>query len=81
MTGRSVSRKDGLQVSIITFGDCKAETSSLRPLSDQARAGILDAAGLLFVETVARNRGPAATVVRNTQAAYLMSEEGESRIC
>ncbi|POZ13461.1 serine peptidase, partial [Lelliottia aquatilis] len=49
--------KEGLQVSIITFGDRKAETNSLRPLSDQARAGIqaeVDAAGVLFVDTVAR---------------------------
>lgn len=71
--------KEGLQVSIITFGDRKAETNSLRPLSDQARAGIqaeVDAAGMLFVDTVARNRGLAASVVRNTQAACLLAEEG-----
>lgn len=71
--------KEGLQVSIITFGDRKAETNSLRPLSDTARAAIqaeVDAAGLLFVETVARNRGLSVAAVRNTQAACLLAEEG-----
>ena len=71
--------KEGLQVNIIRFGDRKAETNSLSPLSDQGRAGIqaeVDAAGVLFVDTVARNRGLAASVVRNTQAACLLAEEG-----
>lgn len=71
--------KEGLQVSIITFGDRKAETNSLRPLSDQARAGIqaeVDAAGSLFVDTVARNRGLATSMVRNTQAACMLAGEG-----
>ncbi|HHL0959914.1 serine peptidase [Serratia marcescens] len=71
--------KDGVQVNIITFGDRKAETNPLRPLSEAARAGIqasVDAAGQLFVSTVARNRNLAESVVRNTQAACLMADEG-----
>ncbi|WP_337049760.1 S49 family peptidase [Serratia fonticola] len=72
-------KEEGLQVTIITYGDRKCETNPMIPLSDLAKAGIqaeVDAAGQLFVSTVARNRGLAESVVRNTQAACLMAEEG-----
>ncbi|EHV0233322.1 S49 family peptidase, partial [Salmonella enterica] len=62
-------KSDGLQVTIITYGDRKAETSPYIPLSDVARASLqdeVDAIGRLFVETVARNRGIADDVIRKT---------------
>lgn len=72
-------KEEGLQVTIITYGDRKCETNPMIPLSDQAKAGIqaeVDAAGQLFVSTVARNRNIAESAVRNTQAVCLMADEG-----
>ncbi|EDV0942628.1 S49 family peptidase, partial [Salmonella enterica subsp. enterica serovar Pomona] len=72
-------KSDGLQVTIITYGDRKAETSPYIPLSDVARASLqdeVDAIGRLFVETVARNRGIADDVIRKTQAACFMAPDG-----
>lgn len=72
-------KSDGLQVTIITYGDRKAETSPYIPLSDVARASLqdeVDAIGRLFVETVARNRGIADDVIRKTQAACFMALDG-----
>ncbi len=61
-------KDDGLAVTIINYGDRKAESNPYRKLSDQAREAIqhdVDAMGELFVNTVSRNRGlslkPSAT--------------------
>ncbi len=72
-------KDDGMQVTIITYGDRKMETNPYVPLSDTARAAIqaeVDATGQLFVETVARNRGISPEIIRNTQAACFMAPEG-----
>nr|WP_234480284.1 S49 family peptidase [Erwinia sp. S38] len=72
-------KEDGLAVSIITYGDRKAESNPYVKLSDQARTAIqddVDTMGALFVSTVARNRGIAEKTVRNTQAACFMAAEG-----
>jgi len=72
-------KDDGLSVSIIRFGDRKAESNPYQKLSEQARASIqqdVDAMGALFVSTVARNRGLPEKVIRNTQAATFIAAEG-----
>ena len=72
-------QKDGLKVTIITYGDRKAETNPYVPLSDGARESLqaeVDAMGKLFVDTVARNRGITDDVIRKTQAACFMAPEG-----
>lgn len=72
-------QKDGLKVTIITYGDRKAETNPYVPLSDAARESLqaeVDAMGKLFVDTVARNRGISDDVIRKTQAACFMALEG-----
>lgn len=71
--------KEGLKVTLITFGDRKAETHPCLPLSDTARQALqaeADAAGELFISTVARNRGISEDAVRDTHAACFMAPEG-----
>lgn len=72
-------KDDGLKVTIITYGSRKAEGSPLRELSDEALAAIqqdINTMGELFVNTVARNRGISATVIKSTQAACFMAADG-----
>ncbi|RZF15025.1 S49 family peptidase [Serratia marcescens] len=72
-------KEDGLAVTIITYGDRKAESNPYVKLSDQARAAIqddVDAMGRLFVSTVARNRGITEKTIRNTQAACFLAADG-----
>lgn len=72
-------KEDGLQVTIITYGDRKAESNPYVPLTDQARGAIqddVDTMGKLFVSTVARNRGISEKTIRNTQAACFLANEG-----
>ena len=74
-------KEDGLSVTIITYGDRKAESNPYVKLSDQARAAIqddVDVMGRLFVSTVARNRGISEKTVRNTQAACFLAADGVS---
>jgi len=69
----------GVAVTIITFGDRKAESNPYQPLSDTAFAAIqhdINAMGELFVSTVARNRGMKEKVVRDTEAACFMAADG-----
>lgn len=71
--------QDGISVTLIRFGARKAEANEVEPLSQSARAALqaeVDAAGELFVETVARNRGLSAATVRGTEAACLRADEG-----
>nr|WP_244866400.1 S49 family peptidase [Photorhabdus heterorhabditis] len=72
-------KEDGLQVTIITYGDRKAESNPYVPLTDQAHSAIqddVDAMGKLFVSTVARNRGISEKTIRDTQAACFLAAEG-----
>ncbi|MCW7550513.1 S49 family peptidase [Photorhabdus sp. APURE] len=72
-------KEDGLQVTIITYGDRKAESNPYIKLSEQARAAIqddVDTMGKLFVSTVARNRGISEKTIRGTQAACFLAAEG-----
>ncbi|WP_445497897.1 S49 family peptidase [Photorhabdus sp. SF281] len=72
-------KEDGLQVTIITYGDRKAESNPYVPLTDEARTAIqddVDAMGKLFVSTVARNRGISEKTIRDTQAACFLAAEG-----
>lgn len=72
-------KDEGLNVTIITCGSRKAETSPLRPLSEAAQAALqddIDAVGALFIETVARNRGISVDAVRALEARTLRAQEG-----
>ncbi|WP_225548140.1 S49 family peptidase [Chromobacterium violaceum] len=69
----------GVNVTIIHYGDKKANGSDVRPLSSEALADIqadVDEMGELFVDTVARNRGLSARAVRSTQAGTFMGSAG-----
>ncbi|WP_321865714.1 S49 family peptidase [Paraburkholderia tropica] len=71
----------GVAVTFITYGDRKADFHPEIPLSPEALASAqadIDTMGELFVNTVARNRNIAADVVRDTQAACFMGENGVS---
>ncbi|WMT13359.1 S49 family peptidase [Serratia fonticola] len=72
-------KEDGLAVTIITYGDRKAESNPYVKLTDQARAALqddVDTMGKLFVSTVARNRGIDEKTIRNTQAACFLAADG-----
>lgn len=72
-------KNDGLQVTIITYGDRKAESNPYEPLSETARKAIqsdIDEMGRLFVSTVSRNRGIAEKTVRDTEAACFLGVDG-----
>lgn len=69
----------GVKVTFITYGDRKADGHAEIPLSDEAHANFkadITTMGELFVETVARNRGIAASAVRATQAGTFLGERG-----
>lgn len=75
-------KNDGLQVTIITYGDRKAESNPYEPLSEAAHKAIqsdIDEMGRLFVSTVSRNRGIAEKAVRDTQAACFLGADGVQR--
>ncbi|WP_086110864.1 S49 family peptidase [Xenorhabdus vietnamensis] len=72
-------KEDGLTVTIITYGDRKAESNPHIKLSDEARQAIqddVDVMGKLFVSTVARNRGISEKIIRDTQAACFLAADG-----
>jgi capsid assembly protease len=69
----------GIAVTLITYGDRKADGNQFNPLSDEALKRIqadVDSMGELFVETVARNRSMAVSSVKATQAASYMGRKG-----
>lgn len=71
--------KAGFKVTLITFGDRKADGHPEIPLSPEALEAYqadIDAMGELFVSTVARNRGLDANAVRATQAATYQGAAG-----
>lgn len=68
----------GVKVTLIQYGDRKADGNPYQALSKEAAARAqhdIDAMGELFVETVARNRGLSADKVRKTQAATFLGAE------
>ena len=72
-------KNDGLQVTISTYGDRKAESNPYEPLSETARKAIqsdIDEMGRLFVSTVSRNRGITEKTVRDTEAACFLGADG-----
>lgn len=69
----------GMDVTIIKYGDRKADGNQFSPLSKEALARFqadVDAMGEMFVDTVARNRGLAVDVVRGTQATTFLGQSG-----
>ncbi|MBB5414099.1 S49 family peptidase [Paraburkholderia atlantica] len=71
--------KEGVTVTMIHYGDRKADGSEYVPLSDAALARFqadVDAMGELFVATVARNRNLSAAKVRDTQATTFLGADG-----
>ncbi|ACC71064.1 S49 family peptidase [Paraburkholderia phymatum] len=71
--------KAGLTVTIIKYGDRKADGNQFNPLSKEALdryQAEVDEMGELFVQTVARNRNLSADVVRKTQATTFLGAAG-----
>lgn len=69
----------GIDVTLITYGDRKADGNEYAPLSKPALARFqadVDTMGELFVDTVARNRGLKASKVRDTQATTFLGANG-----
>ena len=69
----------GITVSVIRYGDQKAEGNEFEPLTADARARMqtdCDEMGELFVQTVARNRGVKAASVRAMQAGCFLGDAG-----
>lgn len=69
----------GVSVTMIHYGDRKADGHSEIPLTKEALARFqadTDEMGELFVDTVARNRGLKASVVRGTQATTYLGANG-----
>ncbi|NWC92629.1 MULTISPECIES: S49 family peptidase [unclassified Pseudomonas] len=69
----------GVNVTLIHYGDRKADGADSKPLSDAALSRYqsdVDAMGELFVNTVARNRGMSAKAVRSTQATTFLGAAG-----
>lgn len=69
----------GIAVTMIHYGDRKADGHSEIPLSKEALQRFqadIDAMGSLFVETVARNRGMKVSAVRATQASTFLGAAG-----
>jgi signal peptide peptidase SppA len=71
--------KEGITVTMIHYGDRKADGSEYAPLSSEALKRFkadVDEMGELFVATVARNRGLSITKVRGTQATTFLGASG-----
>jgi capsid assembly protease len=69
----------GITVRVIRFGEQKMRNNELEPLTDDALARVqadVDTMGELFVDTVARNRGIAASKVRATEAGTFLGAAG-----
>ncbi len=69
----------GIEVTLITYGDHKADGSEFRPIDKAALARFqadVDTMGDLFVDTVARNRNLSTARVRKTQAATYLGASG-----
>jgi len=72
-------KQQGINVTLVQYGERKTDYSPFKPLSDGAKARLqadVDAVGEMFVESVARNRKIARAKVRNTEAALFMGAAG-----
>lgn len=70
---------NGIAVTMIQYGDRKADGSEYAPLSKEALErfqGDVDTMGELFVDTVAGNRKIKASAVRGTQASTFLGAKG-----
>lgn len=71
--------EEGIEVTLITYGDRKGDGHFSKSLSKTARARLqadVDTMGDLFTDTVARYRGMAVSKVRQTQAATYLGAQG-----
>lgn len=71
--------KQGITVSIIQFGARKADGNETLPLSDAARErqqNAVDTMGMMFCETVARNRDLSVAAVVATEATTFLGQAG-----
>ncbi len=69
----------GVNITILSYGDRKADGNPFGPLPDDVRTreqADVDAMGDLFVETVARNRGLTAAKVKATEAGVFLGAAG-----
>ena len=69
----------GITVTLIAYGEHKADGNDVQPLSDEAREriqGDVNTVGELFVSTVARNRDLTPAKVRATQGRTYLGEAG-----
>ncbi|CAG9248551.1 Head-tail preconnector protein GP5 [Burkholderia diffusa] len=69
----------GITVTLITYGEHKADANDVQPLSDSARERIqqdVNTVGELFVATVARNRNLSPARVRATQGRTYLGGAG-----
>ena len=69
----------GVKVSLVHYGERKADYSMFKPLSDKARERLqadVDAVGEMFVEMVGRNRNLSRLKVRATEAGIFMGASG-----
>jgi signal peptide peptidase SppA len=71
--------KEGISVSILTYGARKADGNEFQPLSKEARARFqtaIDACGKLFTSSVARYRGMSTAAVEAQQATTYFGADG-----
>jgi signal peptide peptidase SppA len=71
--------KSGLKVTIITYGDHKADGNPYERLPKAVQAGVqkdINTMGVLFAKTVSRNRSLSFDAVRDTQARCYLGQEG-----
>ncbi|WP_295541066.1 S49 family peptidase [uncultured Pseudacidovorax sp.] len=74
--------KSGLKVTIISYGDHKADGNPYERLPADVRERIqadIDSMGRLFVSTVARNRSVSEDSIRATQARCFLGPEGQQK--
>jgi ClpP class serine protease len=72
----------GIAVTFVQFGARKTDGAAEKPLSDEALAriqGDIDTLGEMFVDTVARNRGVAASKIKATEASTYLGRAGVDR--
>jgi signal peptide peptidase SppA len=71
----------GIAVTFIQYGARKTDGAAEKPLSDEALLRFqadIDELGELFIDTVARNRGIAASTIRAMEAATYLGQGGVS---
>jgi signal peptide peptidase SppA len=71
--------KSGLKVTIITYGDHKADGNPYERLPKAVQAAVqkdINTMGVLFAKTVSRNRSLSFDAVRDTQARCYLGQEG-----